>query len=60
MLLSRSRYIKTLLANDVARADHARHRKPYDMALDRARKDCNVVAARHSTEPTSMRAVFSR
>jgi len=60
MLISRSRYAKTLLTNDVARAHHPRHRKPYDVALDRARRDCNVVAARHSTDPNSMRAVFPR
>lgn len=37
-----------------------RHRAPYDESIDRVRKNCTVVAARHSTDPASVRAVFPR
>lgn len=37
-----------------------KHRAPYDETVDRVRKNCTVVAARHSADPTSVRAVFPR
>lgn len=37
-----------------------RHAKPYNRVVDIVRKNSTVVPARHSTDPTSVRAVFPR
>lgn len=37
-----------------------RHRGRYDLTVDIVRKNSTVVAARHSSDTESMRAVFPR
>lgn len=52
--------VAALVATFEKKAHVPTHRAAYDETVDRIRKNCTVVPARHSTEPNTMRAVFPR